>query len=51
MRNHGISEHKSTMFLKDLALDVANFIETHNLKNLYLMGHSMGGRGLLCFLK
>ena len=47
MRNHGGSEHKPTMEIREMAGDVVNFIKEKNLKNLIIMGHSLGGKVLL----
>ena len=44
LRNHGNSEHKDSMSIEDMAHDLAQFIKDQNLKNLIIMGHSLGGR-------
>ncbi|GIX40549.1 MAG: alpha/beta hydrolase [Leptospiraceae bacterium] len=43
LRNHGNSPHSETHTLKDMILDLKEFIEDHSLNNIILMGHSMGG--------
>lgn len=43
LRNHGDSPHSSTHTLKDMIDDLKEFIHEHSLKNVLLMGHSMGG--------
>jgi len=50
LRNHGNSEHKDDMSLKDMGEDIINFLEEKNLQNVYLMGHSMGGRAIMSAL-
>lgn len=44
LRNHGESEHKPTMEIKEMAADVVNFITKKQLQNLIIMGHSLGGK-------
>ena len=34
LRNHGMSEHKDSMTLDDMSLDLANFIQKNNLINI-----------------
>lgn len=43
-RNHGNSPHSETMNYETMAIDVVNFIEQNALKNVTLLGHSMGGK-------
>ena len=50
LRNHGMSEHKDSMTLDDMSLDLANFIQKNNINSTYLMGHSLGGRVIMAFL-
>lgn len=50
LRNHGNSEHKDDMSLKDMGEDIVNFLEEKNLHDVYLMGHSMGGRAIMSAL-
>ncbi|KAF9007488.1 Alpha/Beta hydrolase protein [Cyathus striatus] len=44
MRNHGISPRAIPMTYEAMAADVIKFIETKGLKNVALLGHSMGGK-------
>ena len=44
MRNHGESEHCSTMSFKEMALDIARYAEQRKIKKYILCGHSMGGK-------
>ena len=45
LRNHGDSQHKSTMTLEEVADDVYNFIIENNIQsNLVLLAHSFGAR-------
>ena len=43
-RNHGRSPHADRFDYPAMAQDVYDFIETHNLAPVTLMGHSMGGK-------
>jgi pimeloyl-ACP methyl ester carboxylesterase len=43
-RNHGASPHCDSMDYDTMAADVVDFIEQKNLKNVSLLGHSMGGK-------
>ena len=43
-RNHGRSPHSAIFNYEVLANDLLNYIKDHNLKNVILMGHSMGGK-------
>ncbi len=44
LRNHGASPWHDTMDYLDMADDVKQFIEQHQLENPILLGHSMGGK-------
>lgn len=48
-RNHGLSNHSDEWNYKVMAEDLHEFILTHNLKDVILMGHSMGGKTVLFF--
>ncbi|MHA6279455.1 alpha/beta fold hydrolase [Salinimicrobium sp. CAU 1759] len=43
-RNHGRSPHSEIFSYTELAKDIKEYIETHGLKNVLLIGHSMGGK-------
>lgn len=43
-RNHGRSPHSEVFSYTELAKDIREYIEHHNLKNVILIGHSMGGK-------
>lgn len=43
-RNHGKSPHINEFGYDNMAMDVREYIQDHNLKNIILMGHSMGGK-------
>jgi len=50
LRNHGSSEHRDTMSLEEMALDVHSFIEENNIKsNVVIMGHSLGARVAMAY--
>ncbi|TIB74110.1 hypothetical protein E3Q23_02779 [Wallemia mellicola] len=44
LRNHGTSPHAEPHDYTHMAADVSQFIEENNLKNVTLIGHSMGGK-------
>lgn len=43
-RNHGKSFHSSEWSYEAMAKDLQYFVESKNLKNFILLGHSMGGK-------
>ncbi len=43
-RNHGRSPHSEDFNYLELAKDVKEYIDSHSLKNVFLIGHSMGGK-------
>lgn len=43
-RNHGRSPHSDVFNYLELAKDVKEYIDHHGLKNVILIGHSMGGK-------
>lgn len=44
MRNHGKSAHSEEFTYEVMAKDVLEYCEVHQLKNICLLGHSMGGK-------
>jgi esterase len=44
MRNHGRSPHSAEFNYPVMAADICRFIENHNLTDVTLLGHSMGGK-------
>jgi esterase len=48
-RNHGLSHHSDEWNYKVMAEDLHEFILTHNLNDVILMGHSMGGKTVMFF--
>ncbi len=48
-RNHGQSPHAPTHTFEAMSDDLAEFIETHHLKNPIILGHSMGGKTAMAF--
>ncbi|MEO8760441.1 MAG: alpha/beta fold hydrolase [Bacteroidia bacterium] len=48
-RNHGLSPHSDVWNYDVMADDINEFIETHNLRNPVLLGHSMGGKTAMFF--
>ncbi len=49
LRNHGKSFHAPTHTIQDMVDDLHTFIQTHALKMVHLMGHSMGGKVVMEF--
>lgn len=48
-RNHGLSPHSDVWNYQVMAEDLKEFIETHQLQQVVLLGHSMGGKTVLFF--
>lgn len=48
-RNHGLSQHSDVWDYQVMAEDLKEFIEEHQLQNVILLGHSMGGKTVLFF--
>ena len=48
-RNHGLSPHSNVWDYQSMAMDLKEFIETHQLQNVILLGHSMGGKTVMFF--
>jgi len=46
-RNHGRSPHTPEMNYEVLATDISDYCQSHNLKNIILLGHSMGGKAAM----
>ncbi len=44
LRNHGTSPHIAGLAYADMAADVLRFLQDHKLRNIMLIGHSMGGK-------
>ncbi len=44
VRNHGDSPHADSMSYEEMAADVLEFMERHNLAMCPMLGHSMGGK-------
>ncbi len=49
-RNHGQSPHADEFSYEAMARDLNDFIEEHNIRDPYLIGHSMGGKTVIEFL-
>lgn len=48
-RNHGLSPHSTVWTYQAMAEDLKEFIETHQLQDPILLGHSMGGKTVMFF--
>ena len=48
-RNHGLSPNSSVFDYSSMREDIRLFIEKQSLKNIYLIGHSMGGKVAMDF--
>lgn len=44
LRNHGLSSHQPTMSYQEMAQDVLETLDAHNIDNVIVIGHSMGGK-------
>lgn len=49
MRNHGRSFHSSNFSYQDMTTDVWEYCQAHQLKDVILLGHSMGGKIAMFF--
>ena len=47
MRNHGDSEHLPSMKMDDMAHDILNFMDLHEMEDAVLLGHSIGAKLVL----
>ncbi|CAK9785126.1 alpha/beta-hydrolase [Cutaneotrichosporon oleaginosum] len=47
MRNHGRSPHAAPHTYAAMAGDVARFVRDHALRDVHLLGHSMGGKTMM----
>ena len=43
-RNHGKSPHSDEFSYSSMAQDIVEYCKQHDLKDIFLMGHSMGGK-------
>ena len=48
-RNHGRSFHDDAFYYEALAEDLKNYLDTHQIKDAILLGHSMGGKTAMLF--
>ena len=48
-RNHGSSPHSSTMNYRIMTEDLREFLSEHGLSQIFLLGHSMGGKVAMQF--
>ncbi|EAR83776.1 alpha/beta fold hydrolase (macronuclear) [Tetrahymena thermophila SB210] len=49
-RNHGFSQHTDVYTVQDMVNDFIEYLANRDMKNLYIIGHSMGGRTVLSSL-
>lgn len=49
LRNHGKSFHSDDFSYSIMAQDVKEYLDFHHLENVYLIGHSMGGKVAMLF--
>lgn len=49
LRNHGKSFHSENMSHDDLAEDISNYMNAHNIQKANLLGHSLGGKAVMQF--
>lgn len=48
LRNHGQSPHDDEMDYQLMSADVNEYMSRNNLNDVYLLGHSMGGKVAMC---
>lgn len=48
-RNHGQSFHSDSWTYQDMVSDLEEYISVHQLGRVNLLGHSMGGKTVMCF--
>jgi esterase len=49
LRNHGRSPHSDLFNYNVMTEDIRQFLEENGLSDIYLLGHSMGGKIAMCF--
>lgn len=49
LRNHGSSPHTDSMDYDEMVEDLLDWVNTHNIKKFYLLGHSLGGKVAMTF--
>ena len=49
LRNHGDSDHHSSMTYTEMADDLLRFIDSRNLSQVTLIGHNIGGKTAMRF--
>ena len=49
LRNHGRSPHSNEFSYEAMTADIYDYCEAHNLKNVSVIGHSMGGKIAMFF--
>ncbi|KAI8371527.1 Alpha/Beta hydrolase protein [Radiomyces spectabilis] len=47
LRNHGDSPHSEVHTYEAMSADLLQFLDTHQLKDTVLLGHSMGGKAVM----
>lgn len=50
-RNHGDSEHCDSHSFEELSYDLVDYIANRDMKDIYLLGHSMGGRTIMTAMR
>lgn len=49
LRNHGRSFHADSMTHDDLAQDIVNYMDAHQIRKAHVLGHSLGGKAVMQF--
>lgn len=49
LRNHGRSFHSDEVQFSDMSNDILNYLDFHQIKSCFLLGHSLGGKVVIEF--
>lgn len=49
LRNHGQSPHVDSMSYEEMAEDIADYMDQHDIAQAHILGHSMGGKVAMQF--
>ena len=49
LRNHGYSFHSPQMDYEDISSDIKRYLDHHQIRKIFILGHSMGGKAAMHF--